>query len=169
MWDCSLKFAKWSCQFFRPGLDFRELGSVKTQINQPAKGRIIKGAAKFAFGGKETFVIVRDEILDSVMFGRISLDNDSSGIVASSGPAGHLAQYLKGSLSGAKSGKFKEWSANSAPTKVTPKTRPLSDHLCADQMSISPFSQRRMISSWEPRFPVVSRSIRVTRACGTSV
>ena len=88
----SLKFAEFIRQVFSPGLHLRQFGSVKAQIDQPAERRIVERAAKFAFGGKKTFVIVRNELFDGVMIWRISLHNNSAGVIASSGSAGHLAQ-----------------------------------------------------------------------------
>ena len=98
----SLKFAELVRQVFCLGLHLRNLGPVKAQIDQPAEGRIIEHAAKFAFGAKKTFVIVSDEVFDRVMVGRISLHDDSARVIASTRSPGHLTQKLKGSLSRAK-------------------------------------------------------------------
>jgi hypothetical protein len=102
----SLKFAELIRQVLCLGLHLGSLGSIKTQIDQPAERRIVEHAAKFAFGGKKTFVIVRDEIFDGVMVWRIRLHNNSAGLVASSSSPGDLAQKLKGPLSRAKVGQI---------------------------------------------------------------
>ena len=86
------------CQFFRRRLNLASVGAFHTDVDKAAERRITQGSAEFDLSGKETSVIVIDEVLNRLVIRRVGLDYHRAGFVPSPASARNLAEELKGSL-----------------------------------------------------------------------